>query len=197
MVWQNDFDLVKDTVDKSPHSRDMRVVYGSMLAERGEYDQALTELQHGSAISLIGAYDERLDLNRAFIAYRQGRIDEAIDIYDVILQKTNRRSIAALRNLVRLFEALQDDTLQEHKKRLLNEKILSYNEELYKLTRDPHLSYRIGNDAASLSQYQKALRFYRQAYDGMSPEDPYRPIALKRISRLPIYEHDEQSTDSK
>ncbi len=190
LLWQDDFALVRDTVEKSPQSRDLRVVYGAMLAARGDYDRALQELQAGSSIGILGAYDERVDLNRAFIAYRQGRIDDSIALYDEVLTRTDGRSVSALQNLVRLYEALKDDASSVSEMQRFESSIELYQERLYKVTGDPHLAYRIASNAAQHGQLQKARSFFQAAYDGMSFSDPYKVIVAKRISRLPATAYD-------
>ena len=48
IVWSNDFTLAKDTVEKSPMSRDMRALYGSLLClKRRRYAEALRQLEQG------------------------------------------------------------------------------------------------------------------------------------------------------
>lgn len=197
MVWKDDFLLVKDTVDKSPRSRDMRVVYASMLIGRGEYDEALEQLREGSAMPLIGVYDERYDTNRAFIMAKQGRIDESIDLYNHVLEKTNKQSVNALQELASLYEFKRDESSDKFERQAFGDKVLSYNTDLYNLTHDPYLLYKVGNDALSLGHNQKAIKYYQQAFDNMHPDEPYRAIVIKRISRLVANAKHEHSKNNK
>ncbi len=196
IVWQNDFLLVKDTVDKSPHSRAMRSVYASMLIGRGEYDEALVQLKEGSSFPLIGVYDETYDTKRAFIAAKQGRIDESIALYTSVLEK-KRHSIEALRKLASLYEFKKDESSDAHERHKFGENALSYNIKLYDLTHDPYLLFKIGNDAASLGQSQKALSFYRKTFDSMRPEDPNKLRVRKQITRFAANEKHERIKNNK
>jgi len=82
LVWQNDLNLCKDTIDKSPQAKSIRLVYSGLLAERGEYAAALDQLEKGRAIPFL-AYDERFDLNTAHIYFKQGRLEDAISISEL------------------------------------------------------------------------------------------------------------------
>jgi tetratricopeptide (TPR) repeat protein len=184
LLWKNDFELVKDTVQKSPHSRDMKVVYASYLAERGDYDEALRQLQEGSAITLLGAYDERYDLTSAYVAFGQKRYDEAIERYLLVLQKSHGRSRIALQNLVRLYgnkETLSDNEVE---KRAMMKKSLEYRIKLVELQPDNASLFQVATDAAALGSCDQALLLFRQVADSGDPGDPYKAIARKRALRI-------------
>lgn len=197
MVWLNDFNLVKDTVEKSSQARDIKTVYASMLIKRGDYELALKQLQQASALRRIDVYDERIDLNLAFIGAKQGKIDEAIDLYKHVLQKTNRQSIVALQNLAILFDMKKDLTRKASDRRVYEDLVMSYNLEVYNLNQDAFLLYKIGNDAASLGQYQKAITLFQKVVDSPHSEDPYKGIAIKRIATLTAYEQNEHVKNDK
>lgn len=183
-VWGNDFLLVEDTVAKSPMSRDMRALYGSMLAERGNYDEARIQIQSGSQIPLLGAYDDRFDMTLGYIAGMQGKIDEAISHYERVFQKTNRKSAPALEGLISLFETKKDSARTISEKRMLDLQLTSYKLALYDLNHDPFLLYKLGSEAAQLGQHDKAIKFFRQAAENMDDQNPYKKIARKWISIL-------------
>lgn len=188
IVWQNDLTLVKDTVEKSPLSREMRVVYGGMLAEKGEYDGALVQLRQARAIPRFD-YDERLDLNSAYIAYQRGINEEALKLLDSVLQKTHWQSMNALNGTIGILEEEKQAIKEVDKQRALEEKIFAYNLKLYELNHDPHLLYKLGGDAAVLGQFEQAIDFYRKAHDQMTGEDPFKGFAQKQIARLVETKH--------
>ncbi len=191
LLWKNDFALVKDTVEKSPLSRDMRVVYASFLAERGDYDKALEQLRFGSAFNLLGAYDERYDLNYAYIAYGQAKFDEAIRIYSTVLRRTKGTSINALQNMARLLSIKAELSNSVTERRSFQKQRLALKEKLYDISRDPvhhdpHTLYLLGREADLLGEKRKARELFEHLRSTTPPNDPYNVLSGKMITRLDL-----------
>jgi len=192
VMWQNGFLLVQDTVEKSPWSRDMKAVFASLLIERGDYDQALTQVRQGRALSPpIGVYDDRFDMYEAYIAAKKGRIDEAINLYKTVLQNKNWQEVAALQNVTLLLQMKKGKTFKEKEQRTIDEQILSYDEKTYNITRDPYLLYKLGCGAESLGEYRKAMIFFQKTVNSTPASDPYKQIAMKRFVHLASYENND------
>lgn len=184
LVWQNDYDLVKDTVEKSPMSRDMRLVYGNILAGRGNYGEALQQLEQGEKIPRFG-YDDRFDLLIGAIYERQGEINKAIGLFETALKKPHGLlSPNVLGSLVELLEQKKEVAQGIRERNALNRRIFSYTLKLFKLNHDPHLLYKLGLISTELGQDARALMFFRQACNNMNYDDGYRKMALGKIETL-------------
>jgi protein O-mannosyl-transferase len=183
MIWQNDLTLSKDTVEKSPQSRDMRALYGALLTKKGYYAEAMVQLEEGRLLPSI-EYDERFDLNIAYIYYKQGRIDDAIRLDETALQYSGNISKSAL---ISLIEMLKEKTTSVHtreERRSLNKKLLAYNMKLFELSHDPHILYNLGVTSTSLGEHKKAIAYFQQARDTMANDDQYRLLAQQKIKNL-------------
>ena len=103
IVWSSDFSLAKDTVEKSPMSRDMRATYGSLLALKGDYAEALRQLEQGKKIPCFG-YDDRFDLTIAAIYEQRGEKDKAIELYKTAFKQSHETSASVLSAMIKLLE---------------------------------------------------------------------------------------------
>ena len=183
-VWKDDFLLVQDTVEKSPLSRPMRGLYAAMLAEKGEYDRALVQVEAGSRLPYGGEYDAKFDVTKAYVYAMQGKYKEAERLYRYILLRVPDKASAVLPNLITLQNIkLRGETLASERMSIEGQR-LRYNIELYMVTRDPYLLYKIGNDAIGMKRFDAALNFYRDVLPGLSDTDPRKAVIKKRIGAL-------------
>jgi tetratricopeptide (TPR) repeat protein len=182
VVWQSDFKLSKDTVEKSPMSRTMRLVYSTVLTEKGDYSEALNQLNEGRKIPAL-EYDERFDLNAANILAMQGRFDEAIAYSEAALQKTRGTSKRALRSLIGLMEKKKETCNKPGETRMFDKKIFAYYVQLFKVDHDPHLLYQLGVTAYDLGDHKRSIRLFEQTRNNLTSDDPYRKFAQKNIDR--------------
>ena len=183
LVWQNDINLCKDTIDKSPQAKSIRLVYSGLLAERGEYAAALDQLEKGRAIPFL-AYDERFDLNTAHIYFKQGRLEDAISISELALKQTGNKSIRALGYLIDLLEIKKQRSINSSEINLLKRRIFAYNSALYKLNHDPHVLYDLGIAADVLGEHARAARLFRQARNNLSDQDLFKLKAQFEFQRI-------------
>jgi len=191
LVWQNDIKLCKDTIDKSPQAKSIRLVFSGLLAERGEYAAALDQLEKGRAIPYL-AYDERFDLNTAHIYFKQGRLEDAISISELALKRTGNKSIRALGYLIDLLEIKKQRSKNPSEINLLKRRIFSYNSALYKLNHDPHVLYDLGIAADALGEHARAASLFRQARNNMPDRDLFKLKAqfeLQRIEKRMRHDH--------
>jgi len=181
-IWHNDLTLAKDTVEKSPFSRDMRAVYGGLLGRSGDYAGALQQLELGRALPSF-SYDERYDLYTADIYKKLGRIDEAIRLNETALQRTNHTSKEALNNALTMLKEKVKVSRTESERTALYSKILTYNLKLFELNHDPHLLLDMGAASAALGNRKKALEYYQRARDTLAAED-LKLLAQNKVASL-------------
>lgn len=181
-IWQSNFALVKDTVEKSPESKDMHLVYAGMLAEKGEYQTALHHIEKADAISRIG-YDEKSDLIKAYVTYKRGEIDRAIAIYENVLRRTEGKSLYALQNLASIYQE-EIPKRSGRSQQIEIHKFIRYSTDLYDRTRDPFILYNIASISKRNGQTTNALKYYQLAHDALKDGNQYRRFAQQEIDRL-------------
>lgn len=183
IIWQDDMKLCRDTVEKSPLSRDMRITYSSLLIEKGDYVEALKQLEQGRSLPFIG-YDDRIDHSTAYIYYKQGRLDDAIKISQDALGKSQGASIWALENLASFLEEKKQSCKNRNEKYLIDKQIFAYKEKLYKFNHDPHLLYELGVTAEALGEHQRAVGLFQQADVAIDGDDKYKSNIIGKLKAL-------------
>ncbi len=183
IIWQDDMKLCRDTVEKSPLSRDMRITYSSLLIQKGDYVEALKQLEQGRSLPFIG-YDDRFDHNTAYIYYKQGRLDDAIKISQTALDKSFGTSTWALENLASFLEEKKQKCKNRNERYLIDKRVFFYNKQLYNLNHDPHLLYELGVTAEALGEHQRAVGLFQQACATISDDDQYKRNAIKKLKTL-------------
>jgi tetratricopeptide (TPR) repeat protein len=151
--------------------------------KKGDYTAALVQLEQGKRLPSL-EYDERFDLNIAYIYYKQGRIDEAIRLDEMALQKSGNASKSALSSLIMLVEEKIKFAHTRGERRSLNKQMLAYNVKLFELSHDPHILYDLGVASTSLGEHKKAIAYFQRARDTLTSDDQYRNLAQRRINGL-------------
>lgn len=154
LIWQDNYLLVKDSAEKSPYFKDVQLLYGRLLIERGEYVFALKQLRKTAAMASLG-YDENPDLAIVDLFENMNDYAAATKHCLVIYDKSRGRSFAAVDRLIGLLEKEKQNT-----------DILAVQESL--LTFDPQrklpltaylharLSFVLGDFAEALQQQKTA-----------------------------------------
>ena len=183
IVWLDDLALCRDTVEKSPLSRNMRVTYSGLLSEKGDYSEALRQLEHARTIPFFG-YDEKIDMGTAYVYYKQGKIDDAIALSETVLRRTDGQSSGALDALVVLLTN-KKRTMKGHEGRAaVNRKIYAYAEKLFKMNDDPLLLFQLADIARELGEQDRAVELLKQSIDRKADDEFYRQFAMNKIRRL-------------
>lgn len=161
-VWSSPLSLCEDTVKKSPDSKDMRLLYGSLLAEKGDYAAALQQLWLARAIPSLG-YDERPDVNISYIYEKTGKADKAIGLMRSAVEKSKRRSPSCLEGLVGLLVSKLKDSQNPDDRIRLAREIMELHYDLYKLDHDPMHFHQMGLVAHSVGLKHEARQIMAQA----------------------------------
>jgi protein O-mannosyl-transferase len=185
MVWKTDITLAKDTVEKSPYSRDMRALYGSLLAKNGDYAEAMRQLEAGKKIPGL-EYDDRFDVTIASIYQTRGENERAITVYKSAWAQSRDKSANVLTHLIDALEQEKKTTGEDRKKQQLNRELFPYTLKLFKLNHDPHVLIKLGDLCSELGQRDKAVKYFMQAHRLMSDEDPARKAAALKINELSV-----------
>lgn len=181
-AWRSNYSIIKDTVEKSPYCPETRLLYASLLAERGELDAALVLARNSISASKIG-YDERPELSVAGILQKQGKLDEAIAVTEAVLKKQQGRSVAALEQMVSLWQdkvRLNPDPGAA----ACNVPLLENYRQLYALSNDTLLLYRMGAVSLSLGQTGAARGYFQDTIDARAAGKDLKQLAGREIARL-------------
>ncbi len=182
LVWSNDLTLCRDTVEKSPLARDIRITYGGLLAEGGMYNEALDQLKIARSIP-NRVYDERIDLMTASIYYKQDRLDEALSQTEQSIRQSAGKSERAIRLAVDLLEEKKKLSKLSDERATLTRRLLDYERKLYALRDDAQTLCRIGLLSDELGKKEEAIRLLKMSIGRMDDTDPYKAIARKALAK--------------
>lgn len=182
LTWSRNLALAEDTVRVSPYSKDMRVLYGALLAESGDYGNALAQSRLARALPSM-VYDDRADLNIAYIVYRQGDPEQARRISERVLKQTGGKSVKAYDNLINLYEE-KSARASAGDRTLLDQKLLELNLASYRLTGNPQSLYKAGAVCLRVGDKKRALEYLTRAYRDLDAGDRYRDLAAAALKRI-------------
>ena len=183
MTWQTNMALLHDTASKSPWSKDAQILYGILLAISGDYKNALEQANKADALPRI-EYDDRSDMIRAYITYRENDAQRALQISKKMLEQSNGTSVIALKNLVSLYEEKMANSSGRRQQTVFASKIERYSLKLYEQNHDPFLLYKLGKLSRRRGQKQKALDYFQKAYRDMPDNHEYKQHAGRQIETL-------------
>jgi tetratricopeptide (TPR) repeat protein len=182
-IWHSNLTLYADTVEKSPTFSNAWNEYAVALAHNGELERAKSALIKAGSLYHF-EYDQKSDINIADLLFLQGKEDEAQKLFDKVIKKTKGKSpLVYERILSHLYDKLlkAKDPVEQKK---ISLELIRYSETLYALNKDPFLLFRMGQIYSSLGERQKALSYYKHAYNEFHEGDKYKVFAQKLIARL-------------
>jgi hypothetical protein len=103
LTWQTNMGLIRDTVSKSPYFLGTRIMYMGLLIDSGKYKEAREQFVVASSLPMF-PYDERLDSNMAVLLLKEEKNDEALRIYEKILEKTKGGSSNARGQIINILK---------------------------------------------------------------------------------------------
>lgn len=194
LTWQDDLKLCRDTVTKSPLAKEAKLPYAGLLADKGDYAEALKQLELGRMLPSL-EYDERFELGIARTYYLQGRVDEAVSMSEEVLKKSKGTSVLALKYLVAILEERKGKGRNREENSLLLKRLFAYNTSLYEKNQDLHVLYHAGSAAAGLGDDRKAMAAFQKVYDGLPANDFYKWYAktgMRNLAQRKTYKHADQ-----
>ncbi len=183
VLWMDESAIVADTVGKSPRSRDMRILYGYLLARKGDFSNALAQIEAARRLPMT-FYNDKADVMMAHVLEMMGRREDALDMSMRAWEQSGGTSIAALKNILSLTEDRLLAAVTAKDKRECIEQLSTYSAELFRLTHDARVLYRTASYAELTGNTGVARAFYQKALLAMSDDDMYRSIAGKRLQAL-------------
>lgn len=182
-TWQSNIRLCEDTLEKSPTCKELLMVYGGLLDDRGEYEKALAQFRRAASLRGIG-YDERPDIYAAEILERRGDIDEAYAVYREVLERSKGKSRKALARVVSILEGRTERVLSEKERLQAMKELHQYSITLFELTKDPRVLYKLGNISMALKNKKEAFEYFTRAYSELPENDTYRQYCKRELETL-------------
>ena len=183
ITWQTNTALLKDAVEKSPRFRIIRNWYMVALLAEGDYKGARQQYEAGIALPSL-SYDDALDINMAVVLEREGKREEAVALYEKIIEKSMGKSETAHANLDALLRSMAH--VDSRLRISCYKNIIDNADRWYKLNNDPYLLYQLGKDAVAAGDKDKARRYFAMAVDRLPEESEYKKFA-RAILQSPAF----------
>lgn len=182
-VWQKNVTLLEDTVRQSPKAKRLRDMYMYALHASGNIEEAKKQHEISSTLYSV-TYDGTADLLMAGILTQEGKMDEALQLYEAVVKNTQCSSVAPLKRLIEHLEAMLKNEDDPAKKIILLEKINSATNSLVRLAADPMSYYSLGQKALASNNKNAALEYFMKANSAFSDKSPYKKFSGKLILRI-------------
>lgn len=189
VVWQTNVALMRDTVAQSPKKRKLRDIYIHALLNARRLNEAEKEYRY--ALQHFPTYDDKADLMVGGLMVKEGRFNDALELYQNALIRTKFSSEPLLASVVRLLREMKQSGRVTNAERLrLSGLEQEYAARLYSMTRNPSLLIEGGTAAMRAGSFSAAYTSFDAALRYMSPTDHQRRAAdrLKSEARNQLNE---------
>jgi len=183
IVWQKNVSLFGDTARQSPKSRRLRDIYMCALYNAGDVQGAKYQYAVGQTLYSLG-YDETADLLMAEILNKEGKPDQALELYETVIRKTRNSSEKALKRTTQHLEIMLSHTRDSSKSEKLNAKKRNYELLLGKISKDPMVYFNLGQKALAANDKKSALAYFIRAQGAFASTSPYQVFTATLIKRL-------------
>lgn len=178
LVWQDNYLLYKDAVDKSPQFARVRNELGIALHERGERGEALRQFKAGAALDKSYPLPP---LNLANMKFREGKPDEALRMLASSYTDKGKAELNVLKLEARIYESLLFKENSAAKKKSIFQHLIENYQYIYAKERDPYIAYRSGQITLMIGERQKAAQLFATAAKD-APEDAFYKLAAKKLA---------------
>lgn len=179
VIWQDNYTLFKDTMEKSPQFGPVINEYALALRERGEFGEA-------DRIMLSNRVDEFQvsSLNRIRVLTEHGELSQARSLLMERINRGSEYNKEMLELLVTIDELRRANAVTKGAQHSIDRQILDTFQKLKALTGDPFISYRMGKVYLAIGDRLSAKRSFTQAWQGSPKESHYHDAARKLAERL-------------
>jgi tetratricopeptide (TPR) repeat protein len=134
IVWQSNATLMRDTVAQTPRIRKLRNIYIKALIDKGETGEALKQYQLAAAEVPSPAGDEQAALMVSGKLIREGRNNEALQLYQDAMQHTQFNSVPILKAAINLLRSMQTtNNVSKLERKRLAELLQKFSDELERI----------------------------------------------------------------
>lgn len=181
LIWQDNFTLFTDTVEKSPDFSLAQHQLAQELLQKGRKEEALSIMRRVEMPKSQMAY-----LNKAFILVEDGDLVAAREfLLDILyMEETSGYHRAILENLVEVVEMQRRNSDSLEQSLRFKKEINSYLNQLWLRTGDPFYLYQLGYKQLEDDDLVAARESFSLAYERFPPESIYRKPTKKILERL-------------
>lgn len=183
VVWQKNVTLLEDTLNQTPKAGRVREMYMYALYQAGNIDAAKQQYAILNPQHLKG-HNEAADIVMARILTSEGKLNEALELYESVIKVTKYPSAGAIKRLARHLEIMLNDEKDPVQRARLMEKIRDCDLQLGKMSTDPMLLYRLGQKALASNDKKSALDYFVRANRAFPMSSPYKAFSAKLITHL-------------
>lgn len=184
LVWQDNLLLYQDAVNKSPNFGDIHNELGIALAKAGNCDEARKHFLRAEQLSSRSVIRELAQSN-ILMCDLQGKTDvelkEIIENYVATHTKIPPDILKMHRKIITNALQSEHDT---HKQKLLTDEIITINDRIYSMTKDPVCLYNNGQLLLKSGDNMSAVHYFRKTISVASPDAYYFDAAKKQIIQL-------------
>ena len=178
-IWRDYKLLLEDSIRKEPSFRETRLEYGSLLLDRGKYEEARSQFVKATKIFSLG-YDPRAYLVLSEIDYLEGKYDSALNkVNEIInrLKKIKKSTKNALSLKVKILQKLllTGDKMPSHYNELMDTA-----RRFCELESNPYVLYYTGK---SLLKTESGYYCLHKAYEIFKDKNEYKSFTAKLINR--------------
>lgn len=186
-VWQSNVSLMKDTVSQNPGMRMLHDVYIKSLLNAGMTAEAEREYKHALKVAPATVYNDTSDLAMGGVLASEGRYEDALELYQIALNRTEFASEGLLTAAIELLRTMQlEKKIDRNRKLWLQALECEYVDRLLKITKNPRLMLKKGQRALAVGSYSEAHDWFVKALNNTSIRDS------KLRSSLEILKHESE-----
>jgi len=180
MIWQDNFTLYKDTMEKSPGFGIIVNEYALALRDRGQNEEADKLM----LTNRVEDFQKSASLNKIRVLTANGRLVEARSLLNQRIDKGTDNNIVMLELLLVIDESRRIKAEQKQEQLVIDLEILGTMKKLLALTGDPFYYYRMGRIQLRFNNRSTAKNSFSKAWQGAPLHSHYREAARKLAESL-------------
>lgn len=179
VIWQDNYTLYKDTIEKSPRFGTIINEYAIALRERGQGEEA-------DRIMLSNVIDpfQPSSLNRIRVLTNKGQLDEARSLLLERMKQPQEYNQASMELLVTIDECRLGKYSDPEKRQSIDRDILAGLQNLAAMTGDPFYHYKSGKIQIRLHDTKNAKSSFEKAWHNAPRNSHYKEAARRLAESL-------------
>jgi tetratricopeptide (TPR) repeat protein len=181
LLWQNNINLLQDTLKKSPDFYLVQNALAYSLGQKGRIDEWKNMMMSIKVPEGSKDGGKVIDSNQAMILAGQGKFIEAKQLLLRNIENAGSLYPIILENLVTVDRGLLGKEKDKKNSALLQKEIMGHFQKLYEITENPFYYYRAGQFLLGIGNKPQAKTCFSKAYL-LSPEGTHYKMAAKKLS---------------
>ncbi len=186
-LWQDNYLLYKDAVEKSPNFGPVHNQLAIALARKGRKEEAEKHFIIAAKLTKGKVSYVLADINALQYKQKELPTDKVLGLYDQLIEKAENkrvRAIALRRAIYYIRSLFFDQKVTEANKKVLQEKMISYYELLSNYDEKAFCKYKIGQLWLNLGDRKKAQHYFNAACKLAHKDAYFKNAACKLAGKL-------------